>query len=277
MNDDQKTQALKEYFTKREDVLMAFLFGSRAKGHARATSDWDVGVYLTTEDRAKEQELWGAVEEIVRTEVDLVVLNRAPAIISWNIVRTGVPLIIRNRHQYLRFLLQASHEANAWYHTSHDYYRVFERSASLTQEDRVRLEKIVQFFELEVADYPKFQQFTWEQYETDRPKKREIERWAEQIMNAVIDTAEIVLASERHVIPETYKMMVQSIGILSPFNQEDVCARLAKWTDLRNILAHEYLDYRWKEIGEFLQESGPYIQKFIVALKTFLEKAPPAP
>ena len=276
MDNRQSIQALKEYFAKRDDIVMAFLFGSRAKGYDRASSDWDIGVYLITEDRAKEQELWGAVEKIVRTEVDLVVLNRAPAIISWNIVRTGIPLIIRNRGQYLRFLLQASHEANAWYYTSHDYYRVFERSRSLTQEDRVRLEKIIQFLELEFADYPKFQQFTWEQYATERPKKREIERWAEQLMNAIIDTAEIVLASERRVIPETYKMIVETLGIVPQFNQEDMCARLAKWTDLRNILAHEYLDYRWKEISQFLQQSDSYIKKFIDATKKFLEETPPA-
>lgn len=45
-NDDQTIQALKEYFTKRDDVVMAFLFGSRAKGYARITSDWDIAIYF---------------------------------------------------------------------------------------------------------------------------------------------------------------------------------------------------------------------------------------
>ena len=37
---------LKTYFKNRDDVLMAFLFGSRAKGISAKRSDWDIGVYL---------------------------------------------------------------------------------------------------------------------------------------------------------------------------------------------------------------------------------------
>ncbi|MFH1713261.1 MAG: nucleotidyltransferase domain-containing protein, partial [Candidatus Jacksonbacteria bacterium] len=37
---------LKTYFKNRDDVLMAFLFGSQAKGYSTKRSDWDIGVYL---------------------------------------------------------------------------------------------------------------------------------------------------------------------------------------------------------------------------------------
>ena len=38
MNDDQKINALKRNFEKRDDVVMAFLFGSRAKKQTRAAA-----------------------------------------------------------------------------------------------------------------------------------------------------------------------------------------------------------------------------------------------
>lgn len=280
MGDDQKIQELKEYFAKRDDVVMAFVFGSRAEGRARKTSDWDIGVYFRNEEenRPQEQEIWREVEAIVETNVDLVALNRAPAAIAWNVIRIGTPLAIFDRNVYLGILLKISHEANAWFRTAREYHRIFERSASLSEVDRGRLERVIQFLEQEVKDFTVFKKVSWQEYadEHSKTKRREVERWVEQLMNAVIDTAELILASERVVIPETYQRMVYTLSIVQPFNRDDLCQRLAGFTDLRNILAHEYLDYRWKEIHEFLQESEPYIKKFIDATKRFLEKSSPA-
>jgi len=41
---------------------------------------------------------------------------------------------------------------------------------------------------------------------------------------------------------------------------------------LRNMLAHEYLDYRWKEITDFLAATEPLFETFTEHAKTFLEK-----
>jgi len=58
---------------------MAFLFGSQASGRERKASDWDIAVYLTKEERKVESNIWIEVERIVKAEVDLVMLNRAPS------------------------------------------------------------------------------------------------------------------------------------------------------------------------------------------------------
>ncbi|MBI3442992.1 MAG: nucleotidyltransferase domain-containing protein [Candidatus Sungbacteria bacterium] len=42
---EEKINKLREYFEGRDDVVMAFLFGSQAKGYARPESDWDIGVF----------------------------------------------------------------------------------------------------------------------------------------------------------------------------------------------------------------------------------------
>ena len=46
---EQKIERLKDYFDKRNDVVLAFLFGSHAKGapYVHEHSDWDIGVYFT--------------------------------------------------------------------------------------------------------------------------------------------------------------------------------------------------------------------------------------
>lgn len=266
-------EKLKTYFEGRDEVVMAFLFGSRFKGNARAVSDWDIGVYLTSESRVDEQKIWLEVERICGAEVDLVILNRASPRVVWSIIR-GEPLVIKDRRIYLDVLTNTSHNANDWYRTAEDYHRVFERSSSLSREDRSRLEKIIQFLEVETSDFPKFEKMTWDDYSTDRSKKREIERWAEQIMNAVIDAAEIVLASERRVIPETYKEIVKILGLVNPFDNDNLCAALAEWTALRNLLAHEYLDYRWKQLAPFIAETKPLLHDFTDRIREFLSLSP---
>lgn len=157
MDNGKNIQALKEYFVQRDDVVMAFLFGSQAEGRARRTSDWDIGVYFRNEEenRTQEQKMRGALETIVETNVDLVVLNRAPATITWNVMRLGIPLAILDRSIYLRALLKTSHEANAWFRTAREYHRIFERSASLSEVDRGRLERDTDIFAGERPVYQK--------------------------------------------------------------------------------------------------------------------------
>ena len=42
----EKVAQLKKYFETREDILMAFLFGSYAKGQTHSHSDIDIAVYF---------------------------------------------------------------------------------------------------------------------------------------------------------------------------------------------------------------------------------------
>jgi predicted nucleotidyltransferase len=53
-------QQLKEYFERQDDVSMAFVFGSYARGREMAESDFDVAVYLKERDKdiEKEDKIW---------------------------------------------------------------------------------------------------------------------------------------------------------------------------------------------------------------------------
>lgn len=71
---------LKEYFEKQEKVVMAFVFGSFAKGRAMRESDIDIAVYFKPKGRAIELEeernypgenkIWEDVERILGREID---------------------------------------------------------------------------------------------------------------------------------------------------------------------------------------------------------------
>ena len=122
---------LQNYFEKRRDIDLAFLFGSAAKGHAGLDSDVDVAVYFVSEAQGRwtedekefpgETELALDLEKIVGREVDLVVLNRAFPTVAEAALR-GLPLLIRNRKVYVDFLTRMTSEAidfrefvNSWW------------------------------------------------------------------------------------------------------------------------------------------------------------------
>ncbi len=63
-----------------------------------------------------------------------------------------------------------------------------------------------------------------EEYFKERSKRRDIERWIENIINSSID--------------------------------------ISKWVRFRNIIAHEYLDIRWNSIKKFIQETEVLYKNF---------------
>ena len=104
-------EQLKIYFQSAEAVLFAFLFGSHATGKVYKESDVDVAVYLQEGcSLSSVKKIWSDIEDIVKKDVDLIVLNTAPPLIAQAALR-GKPLIIKDYTRYLKYLLETSGEA----------------------------------------------------------------------------------------------------------------------------------------------------------------------
>lgn len=120
MEREKISQILTPYFAGRRDVRMAFLFGSMQRGSASEESDVDVAVYL--EEGGAEATFWTEVERLLGREVDLVILNRAPATVAWSALR-GTPLLIRDRKFFLDYLLEISEEAESLADFNLDFWK----------------------------------------------------------------------------------------------------------------------------------------------------------
>lgn len=102
---------LKDYFSKKEDVSMAFLFGSWSRGTVHSESDMDIAVYFSrTLDDVEESAIWSDVEKITGMNVDFIVLNRAFPLIADSALK-GMPIIIKDKNTYLKFFLKTVSEA----------------------------------------------------------------------------------------------------------------------------------------------------------------------
>jgi predicted nucleotidyltransferase len=83
----------------REDVLVAYLFGSVARGRAGPLSDVDVAILLA-EDGDPFPRLLEVTEEVARAvgedRADVVLLNTAPVALAYRVLRDGRLLVCRD-------------------------------------------------------------------------------------------------------------------------------------------------------------------------------------
>ncbi|OGL45127.1 MAG: hypothetical protein A2W05_05150 [Candidatus Schekmanbacteria bacterium RBG_16_38_10] len=141
----------------------------------------------------------------------------------------------------------------------------------MKKEVKVRLIKHITFLENELKDYEVFKSLSWEEYNKERDKRRNVERWIENIINSSVDIAKIILASEGLLLPDTYKEIVVSLSLVSGFDKENM-ASLSEWVKLRNIISHEYLDIRWASIKNFIEKSKPLFKNFLDRVREYLER-----
>jgi predicted nucleotidyltransferase len=89
---------LTEYFSSKDSVILAYLFGSTVRGDAGRLSDVDIGVLLdeklSKEDRFDlELKLISEIAILIKkNKIDLVVLNEAPLLLAHNIIKDGIVL-----------------------------------------------------------------------------------------------------------------------------------------------------------------------------------------
>ena len=105
---------LQFFATPRHGVAAAWLFGSVARGTARAGSDVDVAI-LTDGSPSHgldglRLDLEGEVERMLAIPTQLVVLDRAPVDLTHRVLRDGVLLCEPDRSARIRFEVRVRNE-----------------------------------------------------------------------------------------------------------------------------------------------------------------------
>lgn len=261
-------EEIKKYCEHDKDIVLAFLYGSRASGTETDESDYDIAALLA--NSSQEDRVWRDISRITDKNVDLVAMDRAPATLVSNVFKTGIPLVIKDRERYLNLYLEKTSEAEDFSEFARSYRDIARRSNSLTPEDKTRLIERVQFLEQEISEFDRFAALSYQTYQEDRTRRREIERWTENIINALIDCAKIILASEKKSMPKTYEAALSEFAVLAGFTVEKAL-RLSTLARLRNLLAHEYLDILYEKIREFIEEFSDMRKQVFLCLKKYTD------
>lgn len=134
---DTTIDQLKEYFSKREDVVLAFLFGSQVKGLTRPSSDWDIAIYLTPRQWGEletkhiyngESAIQADVCRMIVSDVDCVVLNRARLSLVFSVLNSGIPLTNKDMRLYFTLLSRTHYEAIDYWNFVQEYRTLYERA-----------------------------------------------------------------------------------------------------------------------------------------------------
>jgi uncharacterized protein YutE (UPF0331/DUF86 family)/predicted nucleotidyltransferase len=272
-------EKLSSFFVTRDDIAFAFLFGSWAKERPNPNSDIDVAVYFYSENHELEVEddvffdeedaVWADVDRISGVETDLLVLNRAPVRVGYTAITEGVSLCISDKALFWKYVLTAGRLFEEYAEFTESYLEIKARSSSLSDTDRDRLLRSLDFLQSELEDISQFRDLDFKRYSEDSSLRRNVERWIENLVNASIDIAKVLVSSEKQPIPQTYRETILRLQTVSGFDNESIDS-LSRNVRLRNILAHEYLDIRYKHILLFIQNASNEYRHLIDAAREFL-------
>ena len=95
------------------DVIVAYLFGSAARGELRPSSDVDVAVLVPAAGPTLSSlrlSLQADLQEAAHRPVDLVILNQASPDLIHRVLRDGILLVERDRSARIRFEVGARNE-----------------------------------------------------------------------------------------------------------------------------------------------------------------------
>ncbi len=89
----------RDFFTRQQDIVFAYLFGSVARKQATDLSDVDIAVFLKPEVEVKEEQrverqltLAKELENITGREIQVTLLNQAPPLLAYMVIRDGILL-----------------------------------------------------------------------------------------------------------------------------------------------------------------------------------------
>jgi len=96
-------QILEKFFKHLEYIELAYLFGSTARADNGILSDIDIAVYLKNvlskqEHNQKRLELIAGLTTLLKSDrVDLVIMNSAPPVLNFEVIKVNMPVYVRDR------------------------------------------------------------------------------------------------------------------------------------------------------------------------------------
>ena len=102
--EDKILSKLKELLNYDSTVSFVFIFGSYVRKRQKGASDIDIAIYFNKPpDGIDLLHLINKLSDLTGKNVDLIVLNSASAFLRHQVMKHGIPLIIKDKTTYRQF------------------------------------------------------------------------------------------------------------------------------------------------------------------------------
>ena len=101
--DREILEGIREVLEKEKRVEFAYLFGSFARREGRKDSDIDIAVFVRNKKLPFEQKLALKIEEKIKKQVEIVVMNQASLSLLLEILKQDFVLFSRNEKKRIMF------------------------------------------------------------------------------------------------------------------------------------------------------------------------------
>jgi uncharacterized protein len=106
INNSEILTRLADFFAMQSGILLVFLFGSVASGKMTQYSDIDIGILFESKhDFYEINELKSELNETLKREIDIAVLNSASPILKMQVLKTGVLAYAKDQKYYNQFFV----------------------------------------------------------------------------------------------------------------------------------------------------------------------------
>jgi len=93
-----------------EDIIVAYVFGSAAEGKEHAFSDIDIAILLKEPSINKTMRIHSLLTELLGDNVDTLLLNLAPPILRYQVVKNGLRVLSKDEDARVSFEASALSE-----------------------------------------------------------------------------------------------------------------------------------------------------------------------
>jgi predicted nucleotidyltransferase len=102
---------IKKYLEKRDDIVLAFVFGSTVNGRLVEESDIDIAMLFAPKPFPSELlDIITKLSTITDREVDIVILNNSSPIIRMQVLKNGIVLKKKDNKIYNEFFVKTMKE-----------------------------------------------------------------------------------------------------------------------------------------------------------------------
>jgi len=110
INIEELVESLTRALLKFDDIVIAYLCGSFARGEYHKFSDVDIAIYLKKTSAKIYLDILGAIK-IDGLEIDLKILNDAPPLFRYRVIKEGILLLCRDEKLHENFVFHTLVEA----------------------------------------------------------------------------------------------------------------------------------------------------------------------